>query len=430
MMKRLIHIYAWLLLIVFVGVVVYTPLSVWLGTIWPGATLWFKSWKELMLLVAAVLGVVIVTRRHIWRELFDDWVIRLIALYVALHLITAVFIPHSIAPTLAGLAADLRYILYFGLVYVLMRIAPDWRRPFLRTGAIGSAIVVGFATLETLLPRDLLSHIGYSKSTIVPYLTVDQNPDFIRYGSTLRGPNPLGAYVVILLTAVVALGARGKLALRNRRVQLVIGLLVACSLVALWVSYSRSATIGVVVGVGVIVAAAMYRRLRLTPRDWLLLAGAMVLVALSIAAIWKSDFVSNIVLHENPKGGSSVSSNDGHAQSLLIGMTRLAVQPFGAGIGSTGSASLYGGAGTIIENQYLFVAHETGWLGLILFLELFVLILIRAWHRRADWLNMAVFASGLGLAVVGVLLPVWADDTISIVWWGLAALALGSRRGN
>jgi hypothetical protein len=41
-------------------------------------------------------------------------------------------------------------------------------------------------------------------------------------------------------------------------------------------------------------------------------------------------------------------------------------------------------------------------------------------------------ASGIGLALIGLLLPVWVDDTVSIVWWGLAAIATGGgwQKGN
>lgn len=430
MVRRLTIVYAWLLLVIFGGILIYTPLSVWLGTMWPASVLWIKSWKELLMLLTAALGVVLVTRQRLWAELFRDWIIRLIAFYVALHLVLAVVMPHTTATVLAGLAADLRYILYFGLVYVLLKLAPEWRRPFLRIGAIGAVIVIGFAVAQTMLPKDLLTHIGYSKQTIVPYLTVDQNPDFIRYGSTLRGPNPLGAYTIIVLAVVAALMARGKVALGNRRTQIVLLLVTLGSLIALWVSYSRSAAIGAVVAVVLVAARSIYRRLRGVRRRWLLAGAVVLVVVLGATAAWKSSFISNVVLHENPQGGSTVSSNEGHAESLRNGIARLGVQPLGAGIGSTGSASLYGGNGVIIENQYLFVAHEAGWLGLVVFVALFIMIMMRLWRGRADWLSLAVFASGLGLAIVGLLLPVWADDTIGIVWWGLAGLALGGSRGK
>lgn len=430
MMKRLTNLYGWLLVIVFIGVMVYTPLGVLLGTRWPHYMLWFKSWKELVLLVAMLLGVLIVTRRKLWGELFRDLVVQLIAVYTVLHILLAVIMPHTVETLLAGLAADLRYILFFGLVYVLIKVAPGWRSRFLRAGLVGAVIVIGFAALETVLPHDLLTHIGYSKMTIVPYLTVDQNPNFIRYGSTLRGPNPLGAFAIVTLAMVAALLARTKLNLKRRSVLATASLITACSVIALWVSYSRSAAIGAVVALVFIGARELYTRGHLTRRNWFYLGAAVLVCIVGAAAVWKSNFVSNVILHENPHGGSSISSNAGHLESLTTGVVRLLAQPIGAGIGSTGSASLYGSNGLIIENQYLFIAHEAGWLGLILFAALFILVMVRLWRVRHDWLALGVFASGLGLTIVGLLLPVWADDTIGIVWWGLAALALGGRRGK
>jgi hypothetical protein len=104
----------------------------------------------------------------------------------------------------------------------------------------------------------------------------------------------------------------------------------------------------------------------------------------------------------------------------------MVAQPFGAGVGSTGSASLIGGEGFIIENQYLMIAHEVGWLGLGLFVWLYWCIMQALWRRRDSWLGLGVWASGLSLALIGFVLPVWADDVVSIVWWGLAALAIAT----
>ena len=110
--------------------------------------------------------------------------------------------------------------------------------------------------------------------------------------------------------------------------------------------------------------------------------------------------------------------------SLRDGIVRAAQQPFGAGVGSTGSASLLGDSGVIIENQYLFVAHEAGWLGLAIYLAVLVTVLRRLWRRRDDWLALGVFLSGIGLSIVGLFLPVFADDVVALVWWGLSALII------
>jgi hypothetical protein len=421
------RLYIWLLAVIFAGIVVHAPLSVWLGSLWPQYELVFKIWKELLMVLAAGLAAGMVSRRGMWRELAYDKIFWLIIAYAGLHILSALFFDTSSAAILAGLAIDLRYVLFFGLVYVALKALPQYRQLLVTIGAVGAFVVLGFATLQLFLPRDILAYIGYSQDTIAPYLTVDKNYDFVRVNSTLRGPNPLGAYAGMVLTLLAAALVRAK-AWANQKQRWVIILLGILGLVALWISYSRSAWIAAAIGMGLVVAATVLRKL---PR-WGWVAGCIVLGALVGGVILGRDsaFVSNVLLHENPEGGSEISSNDQHAESLAFGLERLVQQPFGAGVGSTGSASLYTDDPVIIENQYLFIAHESGWLGLLLFIAIFVMIMLRLWRGRKNWLALGVFASGLGLALIGFIQPVWVDDTVSIIWWGLAAIALAAGGSN
>jgi hypothetical protein len=422
--SRLVKVYVTGIVIILAGIVVHAPLSVWLGTVFPDASLLIKSWKELVMLVLVPLAIMIVARRRLWRELLSDWVFCLIIIYTALHLVLTAVMYQGLTATAAGLAIDLRYILFFGLVYVLIRVAPQYRSLLLKVAAVGAAIVVGFAALQLFLPRDILSSIGYGPDTIAPYLTVDKNPDYVRVNSTLRGPNPLGAYAGIVLALLAALViAKGQQFVRKYTGA--IGILAVCSVVALWISYSRSALVAGVVAVGVVCAATIMRRL--SRRSWIILSVLVCATIGGLIAGQNSSFVSNVLLHENPDGGSAISSNDDHVSSLQTGTDRLLRQPFGAGVGSTGSASLHGDSPIIIENQYLFIAHETGWLGLLLFVVVFGLVMVRLWQCRTDWLALGLFASGLGLALIGLLLPVWVDDTVAIVWWGLSAIAMARK---
>lgn len=422
-LSRLEKLYCWILAIIFGGIVIHAPVSVYLGTIAPKYSLLIKSWKEILIVIALVVMIWIVSRRHLWQTLWRDWLLKLIAVFGVLHVILIALLYQGASATAAGLAIDLRYMLFFVLVYVAMVIAPQWRRRMVWIGGIGAAVVVGFATLQLRLPKDILSHIGYGDATIQPYLTVDKNPKYIRENSTLRGPNPLGAYAVMTLAFLAALLARRpKLFadIRGRFTAVVFGV---CSLVAVWVSYSRSALIAAAMAI-VAVGAIVYMR-KVTPKMWATIGVVFILVGGGLLAFKGSSFVSNVLLHENPNGGSTISSNANHVSSLETGWRQLVKQPLGGGIGSTGSASLFAKNPEVIEDQYLFVAHESGWLGLGLFAAIFVMVLVRLWQRRRDWLALGVFASGLGLAMIGLLLPVWVDDTVSIVWWGFAALALG-----
>jgi len=420
---RLEKTYLGLLTVVFGGIVLHAPLSVSLGVAFPHFGLFIKSWKEIFMVVAVPLVVVIIHRRRLWNELWSDWLFRLITAFAALHFILIAIFYQGAAATAAGLAIDLRYLLFFCLVYVGIRACPQYRKRFMQVGIAGATIVVGFAALQLFLPADILSHIGYGKNTIEPYLTVDKNPNYIRENSTLRGPNPLGAYGAMVLAFVTAAWVRKRERFTSTKVKFGTGFLTICAAISVWVSYSRSALIAAIIGVAVVLFVSVMRKISL--KTWVISFAVIFAVAGGLFATKGTSFVSNVILHENPNGGSSVSSNEGHANSLASGVSEMVHQPLGQGVGSTGSASLFSGSPEIIENQYLFVAHETGWLGLALFSIISILVLVRSWKRRADWLALGVFASGIGMLFIGLLLPVWVDDTVSIVWWGLAAIAIG-----
>lgn len=416
-----------LLLTVFAGVVIHAPLTVWLGTIWPAHDILFKAWKEILMLIAVVPLGVILHRRKQWSLLKSPWVL-VPAGYAILHVLLIPLFFSNPSAVIAGLMIDLRYVAFFVLVFLMIQLYPTLRRPFLWTFVGGAVLVSVFALLQVfVLPVDFLKVLGYSKETISPYLTVDENPDYVRINGTFRGPNPLGAYAVIGLTLLGAYWLRVKRAAKKSTVMLsvVIGLGLA---VALWTSYSRSALVAGVAALGIVFLLTVGRRF--TKWVWIGLFVAMFAVAGGVYAARDTSFVSNVILHENEETGSAVSSNDGHAESLVDGTDRMVRQPLGAGIGSTGSASLFTDKPVIIENQYLFIAHEAGWLGLALFMYLFVRVLWTSWRARENWLSLAVLASGIGMAMIGLLLPVWVDDSVSIIWWGLASLAIGGVYGR
>jgi hypothetical protein len=425
-LRNIERLYMGILLVIFAGIVIHAPLTVWLGTLAPTWELVIKSWKEILMLIAVPLAVILVSKKKLWGEFSRDWLFCAVIGFALLHILTLIFMWNGVNPTLAGLSIDLRWLLYFSLVYALIQIQPNYRTLFVKVGVVGALVVGIFALLQvTVLPKDILAHIGYEKNvTIAPYLTVDENENYVRINSTLRGPNPLGAYAVIVLSILFAYVA----AKRRQTNMWVSGILGATSLIALWFSYSRSALLAALVAAVTIGYFTLGKRLSKTA--WIAGLGTIGVLVGMIAVLWQTQFVQQVILHEDPHDSNMVNSNDGHRESLEEGVKLLAQQPLGAGVGSTGSASLYGDHGFIIENQYLFIAHEAGWLGLLLFLTLFVLVMQRLWVKRDDWLALGVFASGVGLALIGLLLPIWVDDTVAIIWWGLMAVVLGGNDGK
>lgn len=424
-MKLIEKTFVLILLLIFAGIVVHAPLSVGVSSLLPDYDLLIKSWKEILLLLAGGLLLVILQRKKLL-SILKRPVLVLAALYAAVHVIMILPLWNGALASIAGLMIDLRFVLFFALVYIAIYLYPFLRPTFIKVGIVGAVVVVTFGFLQVfVLPPDILSYIGYDDDTISPYLTIDKNTDYVRINSTLRGPNPLGAYAMTVLAILLAAMLKGKKYIQGRWKSVGLSALAVLAIVTLWFSYSRSVALAALVTFIVIVGMTVARKLPV----WAWVCSAAVAFGLIGGLLLARDtpFVSNVILHENPSGGSSVSSNDQHAESLAEGISRLLTQPFGAGIGSTGSASYFTDAPFIMENYYLFIAHEVGWIGLGLFAALFILIMKKLWIRRSDWLAVGVFASGIGLAIIGLVLPVWADDTVSIIWWGLAAVTIGGK---
>ncbi len=431
-MKRLMTLsiiekaYLGILLVIFGGIVLHAPISVGLSTLLPGYELLIRSWKEILMGLALVPMLVLLWDKKRLSILGEPLMIA-VGVYALLHLLSAAFMPQSLISTVAGVLIDLRYMLFFVLVYVAIRLYPGFRKTFLQIGVIGALVVVIFALLQVfVLPIDVLKYIGYGPDSIAPYLTVDQNDNYIRINSTLRGPNSLGAYAVVVLALLFAFWMRGDHSKLKRPLPLAL-ILLAGGMTALWTSYSRSALIAGVFAIAVVLAVTLWHRFN--RKTWIITAAIVAAIGIGLFVARDSTFVANVILHDNPTTGAPNTSNDGHLLSLQDGIRLMIQQPFGAGVGSTGSASLLGDKPLIIENQFLYIAHEVGWAGLIVFVMILIGVFARLWQRRSDWLALGVFASGIGLVLINMLLPIWVDDTVSIVWWGLAGLAIGSPMG-
>lgn len=414
-------VFVGILLVIFGGIVLHAPLSVGFSTLFPDYDLIIKSWKEILMGAALLLLAIILTVRKSW-SILRSRIVLLIGLFGALNLLLIPAYFNGFEATVAGLFINMRYFLFFVLVYAALRLYPQYYRLFLNVFIAGALVVVVFAVLQmTVLPADILKYLGYGESTIMPYLTVDENINYLRVNSTLRGPNPLGIFAVIAIAVALSAWLRGPRKLEKNELAIV-GVIGICGAAALWSSYSRSAALAGLAAVGIILLVVYGKRI--SKAIWISFFIVALALTGSIVALRDTQFVSQVILHEDPHEGNDVNSNDGHAESLVDGTERMLRQPLGAGIGSTGSASLHTDKPLIIENQYLFIAHETGWVGLVVFLMINYLVLKDLWLRRRQWLALGAFASGVGIAIAGLVLPVWTDDTVSIIWWGLAAIAL------
>ncbi|CAN5423320.1 hypothetical protein BH09PAT4_BH09PAT4_02890 [soil metagenome] len=409
--------------VVLVLVPVHAFLTVWLSSLLGHYTM-LRLWKEGLLLIAG-LGVlyILLLSPKLRQQIKREWLWRIIGAYAVVTIICGIFsyVLGSVTAKAAlyGELLDLRPFAMLVIAWIAASSAPwlyqRWRQLVLAP----AAIVVAVGLLQRfVLPYDVMKHFGYSDSTIWPYETIDHKTTYIRIRSTLRGANLLGAYLIVVLSAL------GDLFWGKRR-QLLISSAIVASLVTLYASGSRGAWLGA------LAAAVVLTWLRLpTPqaRKAVFLAGGACLVVLvaTVVALRNNDFVQNTVFHTDEHSTSTVSSNSAHVSYTVDAVKQIVTEPLGRGPGTAGPASVYndGHETRIAENNFLQIGQEAGWLGLGLFVAIYVLVAKQLWVRRRLALAQVLLASLAGLTVMALLMHIWTDDTVAYLWFGLAGLIL------
>jgi hypothetical protein len=401
-------------------------------TVWASALVGhyalLRVWDEL--LFVPIIGIVVfwLARDHALRQwFFGSLLVRLILAYASLTVLLCIvaYAKDAVTPKALfyGLLINLRFLFWFLAVLLTVQRSPWLTRQWPRYVLAPAAVVVIFAVLQyILLPHDFLVHFGYdTATTIAPIETINHNDSYIRVQSTLRGANPLGAYLVIILSVLAALFTRG----RRRIICAVFGVLGAF---ALYASGSRSAWIGMLLSIALLAWLLIRGR-----RAQLLYAaigtGFILLAGIGFLMFRHNAGLQNAVLHTQDNSAVATTSNEAHASAVIQGLKDVAHQPLGDGPGTAGPASVYNGpyGGRIAENYYVQIAQEVGWLGLALLLSILVLVGIELYQRAGEsTLALALFAAFIGIAFINLLSHAWTDDTLAFLWWGLAAISLGS----
>jgi O-antigen ligase len=192
------------------------------------------------------------------------------------------------------------------------------------------------------------------------------------------------------------------------------------SLVTLFSTRSRSAWIGAFVGLAASVLLVANQKLR--KQLIYVLTATIVGMVFAFALTWNSQFVQTTLWHRDPGEISNINSDNQRQSSISASLKAISERPFGSGPGSVNIASTYGPSPITVENYYLQIAQELGVIGLALFVAIVVLVAIKLWKQRSNDIAAALLASLLGLSIVSLFLPAWGDETVSMLWWGMAGL--------
>jgi len=401
-------------------------LTVWLAGIF-GHYVLLRLWKEILLFFLACGGVYLLYKDPKLRWKLISYKLHWFLLaYLVVHLIWGIvaLLTHAVTAEALGYAfiVNLRFLAFFLVVSAIAGYVPSMAKHWPKWVIWPLVVVIVFGLLQYfVLPYDFLSHVGYNENTIFPYETINHNIHHLRIMSTLRGANPLGAYLVVVLSLV------GVMAWKRKSVWL--SVLLAAGLLALFLSFSRGAWIGMILSFLVIgwnlLPSARARRYAVSGVLVFALIGGLV-----AAALWHNTTFQDTVFHTNSHSTVKVSSNQGHESALKNGVMDLLRQPFGRGPGTAGPASVYNDhSARIAENYFIQIGQEAGWIGLLLFVAINVVVARALWRRREQTLALGLVASLVGISFINLLSHAWADDTLAYIWWGLAGIAITSELG-
>ncbi len=184
-------------------------LTVWGSSLFGHYTA-LRLWKELLVFVCLVGAVIIFSTDKAIRQMFyRSRLIQLMVLYFAIELIWGIVARQrgdvNTKALFYGWLSDCRYLVFFLITLIVAKKTSLLKNLAPKIVLYPAAIVIIFGLLQIfVLPHNFLSHFGYGTATIAPYETINSNNHLIRIASTLRGANPLGAYLIVPLTLTTA----------------------------------------------------------------------------------------------------------------------------------------------------------------------------------------------------------------------------------
>jgi hypothetical protein len=411
---------SWLIALFLIIIPFHAFFTTWAGSNFHHLDL-FRIWKEILLIAVLPITAWIVWKSPDLRDwLKRSWIARLFGLYALLHLILGAWALNNgqvnASALIYSLIVNLRFVAFFLMCAVISAKSEFLERNWRNIVLWPALVVVLFGLFQHIvLPDDWLRHFGYGKDSIPAFETVNSDSAYVRVQSTLRGANPLGAYLVLIIPALIFI------ARKNR--QLLAGSL-AASFIVLFFTYSRSAYVGV--ALALLSLFLLSGKLRFKT-NWLAvgLLGGIIILAGTMQLLRHNQIAQNTILHTSDNSTIIISSNDARIDHLKSGLRDIEHQPFGRGPGTAGPASTRntGHESRIAENYFLQIGQEVGAIGMALIIGMMALVGYELYQRRDDELARILLASLVGLTFVNLLSHAWTDDTLAYLWWGLAGIA-------
>ncbi len=303
----------------------------------------------------------------------------------------------------------LRWMLYAAIYFVVLSLSKEFRQKIVFLMSISGGVIVAGGYIQYFLYPNLRN---------LYYLEWDEH--LYRMFSSFLDPNFAGIFFVLYLTLLLGLlieSARTKVSLYR----VFIVPMVILTIIALFLTFSRSAFIGLLVGASVFF-------LLMGKRRWLIVFP--ILVILFFALTSKYFYIENI----NPFRTSSSQARIDTAKNAL---KVIADQPIlGVGFNTYRYTQIRYGfriredairshADAGVDNSFLFILATTGIVGFIAYCSLLFKILRGRWiscKDRKDLLKAVTLASFAAILASGLFINVLFYPFIMFWLWMLVGL--------
>ncbi|HSX45302.1 MAG TPA: O-antigen ligase family protein [Candidatus Saccharimonadales bacterium] len=400
-------------------------LSQWLSTFTGGLAGW-KVAKDVFTMMVVLVSVGLVIQKKLYKKSPFIALIVLSLVYTLLHVLTY-YHNHGTSLRVAELATvyNSRLLWYLLIGFSAALLFPKELVPgrLDKIVLFISTAVVCLGLAQYALPKNVMTHFGYSIARGArPAFFIDSKPDLPRIMSTVRDPNSLGAFLIVPILILLIYFFDD----RNQEQRMLIGGLLGLHLLVLFLTFSRGAWLGLVLGSGLLATVKFKRQLiPWLAKQWPLVVGAVLLLG-SLTLMFRHQYaVQNILVHSD-KTTKQTDSNGLHLEFAENGARGIEHKPLGHGPGTAGIVSIQNsGGGLLTENYFIQIGYEVGLIGLALFLIGLAFVEKELTMSNASNLGVVLWISFWCYLLIAMVSHLWTNEAVAAQWWLLSGAVIG-----
>ena len=388
---------------------------------------WIAFWKEalIIIIILVIISKSIIQKKLPFKIITLDWLIFILFILGGLSILYGT---KNLSQGLWGLRTDFEFFLTYFIARSIIRNKYQLKILFITILGSGFLVVI-FGILQTYywLP-DFLTRFGYTLNAWTPngplqaYQTVD---NLIRIISTFSGAIQLGPYLAILILLALSLA----LFIKNKLIKVFLVLFSVICLFPLYYTFTRSAWLGLIVGLFVLFLIIIKDKINLSHKR--IISLLLVIIFLCLLGFGSYVFFKSNILYEQTffnKFFYHGSSTFGHTQGIIESLKIIKDNPLGLGLGKSGLVTLRFNQRFLSENWYLQITTEMGVLALIIFIAIMIIFIRLIYLLYRDGKDLFIKGLSLGtllsficFSVVGFFLHAWGDNTVvALIFWILA----------